>query len=331
MRSTHASENDLLQAAPPCQALAAPVAWLACAFVLAALPAAAQTPELFADFSPTTVVATIDGAPLTLSELLLRFATLPQPVRDQYAARREGLHDFLSDTVANHIVAGEAEALGLERDPLFAELMKIHREEVLRDLYARRAVLSEIDEATVAARYAAQKTRAFDRQPLVRVRHILVTLTAEQPAADGGDDTVGEPAARAKIEKIRRRLTGEAEEPAVDFAEAARRWSEDASAADGGDIGWKTRGDLIPALAKAVFALAVGEISPVIETPLGLHLAQVVERRRGGLVPYELVRELLFQELVGERAVYFARGALEDRERLVSERQVELFPERLPW
>ena len=54
-------------------------------------PALAQAPGPVPVFSPETVVATIDAEPLTLADLLLRYASLPQPQRDGYAARRGGL------------------------------------------------------------------------------------------------------------------------------------------------------------------------------------------------------------------------------------------------
>lgn len=303
-------------------------ALLLAGLLLGSASGGALPPELFSDFSPATVVAVVDGEPLALGELMIRYATLPQAQRDRYAARREGLADFLSDTVGNLLVAREAERLRVAEDPLYPVLLKIRREEVLRDLYARRTVLSPIDEATVAARYEALKAQAFERRPRVRARHVLVTPVAEQPTPNSsGDDAVGAEAARAKVEEIHRRLTVDG----ADFAALARRRSEDSSAGDGGDLGWVGEGELVPALSKAVLSLAAGETSGVIETELGFHVVQVVERRPGGTVPYELVRELLFQELVGERAVYFAESAREDRDRLVEEHAAEIFAERLPW
>ncbi len=294
----------------------------------AAVPATSQPPELFSDFSPATVVAVVDGQPLALGELMVRYAALPQHQRDRYASRPDGLKDFLANVVANLLVAREAERLGVEKDPLYPLLLKIRREEVLRDLYARRVVLTPIDEAAVAARYEALAAQVFEKRPRVRVRHVLVTPVAEEPVLNAsGQDAVGEAAARAKIEEIHRRLNARE----VDFADLARQLSEDATAPDGGDLGWVGEGELVPALSKAAFTLATGELSGVIESELGFHVVQVTERRPGGLVPYELVRELLFQELVGERAVYFADSARQDRDRLVEEHAVELFPERLPW
>ena len=205
--------------------------------------------------------------------------------------------------------------------------MKIHREEVLRDLYARRTVLAQIDEATVKRRYEDLREIAFQRQPIARVQLILVSPVAQDPPPNSsGDDAVGVAEAREKIERISRELS-----EGRDFSDLARRLSEDASSADDGDIGWVGRDDLIPGLSKAVFSLPAGETSAIVDTELGFYLARVVERRPGGLVPYELVRELLFQELVGERAPDLAREARRDRDRLKGQHQIQLFPERLPW
>ncbi len=286
--------------------------------------AAPAAPELPSPFEPDTVVARIDGEPLTLGELLVRYATLPQPVRDRYAARPGGLGDFLADTAANLAVVHQARRLGVDQDPLYEVLMKIRREEVLRDLYARRTVLEQVDEAALKQRYAGGD---WHREPAARVRHILVTPVAESPASGaGGDDAVGAEAAREKILRLRRQLAGGA-----DFRDLARRFSEDASAPAGGDLGWVAPGELVPALSKAVFALPVGEISEVVESSLGFHLVEVTELRRRGRVPFASVRELLYQQMVGERAADFGRSAHEDRDRVAAEHQIELFPERLPW
>lgn len=287
----------------------------------------ARDPAPSTPFAPETVVATIDGEELTLGELSIRYATLPQLQRDAYAARRGGLTDFLSDTVGNMVVAREARRLEVAEDPLFEILMNIHREEVLRDLYARRTVLAQIDETVVRGRYDELKELAFERAPAARVSLILVSPVAEDPPPNSsGDDAVGDTAARAKIKRIHNDLVGDG-----DFADLARRLSEDVSSANGGDIGWIGRDDLLPELSKAVFSLATGETSAVVETELGYYIARVTEHRRGGLVPFELVRELLYQELVGERAPALAREARRDRDRLVDQHQIELFPERLPW
>jgi hypothetical protein len=276
-------------------------------------------------FAADEVVARVGGVAITLGDLMLRYASLPAPTRALYA-RGGGLRAFLDDTVASMAIAREAQALGLEDDRLFAQLMALRREEVLRDLHARRTVLAGIDEATLRRRYEEQRDARFTRPAVARVRHLLVTpVTEPRPFHDDDEDAVGDAAARAKAERLRREIAAGAA-----FSDVARRSSEDASATAGGDLGWVRPGQLVAEADRAVFALAPGELSGVIASPLGYHLLLVEDRLPAGVVPFAAVRELLFQELVGEQAERLAPAARQDRDRLVGRYAVELYPERLP-
>lgn len=64
-----------------------------------------------------------------------------------------------------------------------------------------------------------------------------------------------------------------------DFADFARRHSEDGTAASGGDLGWAKRGTFVPEFESAVFSLLEGGLSDIVKTEFGLHLIQLVERR----------------------------------------------------
>lgn len=80
---------------------------------------------------------------------------------------------------------------------------------------------------------------------------------------------------RQKLEKIRERIMkGE------DFAQLAQEFSQDyASAKQGGNLGWQTRGVFVPKFEATVFRMKKGETSKVIETQLGFHVIQLLERR----------------------------------------------------
>ena len=82
-------------------------------------------------------------------------------------------------------------------------------------------------------------------------------------------------AMNARIDEIRRRITeGE------DFGDMARRYSEDLnSARNGGDLGFFTRGTFMADFEDAAFALEPGQISPTIQTDVGLHIIKLEERR----------------------------------------------------
>ena len=66
----------------------------------------------------------------------------------------------------------------------------------------------------------------------------------------------------------------------ADFTTMAKKYSEDpGSAAKGGDLGFVKKGVFYPEFEAAAFALKVGEISPIIETPAGFHIIQLLEKR----------------------------------------------------
>ena len=275
-------------------------------------------------FDAATVVAQIGDRSLTLGELMFRFATLPPEVRHRYGSR---LDAFLDDVVSNLLVAAEAERLGVDDDPRFELLMQIQREDVLRDLYARRTVLSQVDDPTVTERYESQREARFDRAARVRIRHILVTPVADGQRFSAAEDAVGEETARRKIEELRQRLVDGDEA----FDAVARQASEDASAPDGGDLGWLDPSQLDPVLAKTAQTLTPGAISEVLRSELGFHLVRVEDRRPAGQIPLSVVHELLYQELVGEQLPFLAPVAGKDRQRLRQEADIQIFPERLPW
>ena len=115
-----------------------------------------------------------------------------------------------------------------------------------------------------------------------RARHILVKTS----------EVVSEAEARRRLADLRERIvTGGA-----DFAEIARLHSADATAAQGGDLGWIYPGDTVPEFERTMNALSPGEISPPAKSPFGWHLVQVLERRTGGM-PVERVRLLARQAL----------------------------------
>jgi peptidyl-prolyl cis-trans isomerase SurA len=66
----------------------------------------------------------------------------------------------------------------------------------------------------------------------------------------------------------------------ADFAEMARRYSQDpGTASQGGDLGLVRRGQFVSEFESAVFALQEGQLSDIVETQFGLHLIQLQERR----------------------------------------------------
>lgn len=95
-------------------------------------------------------------------------------------------------------------------------------------------------------------------------RHILIK-TSEQ---------VSESEAKNRLLEIKRRI-----EQGAHFEEQAKLYSEDGSAAQGGDLGWISPGDTVPEFENAMHDLQPQEISGAVQSSFGWHLIQVLERR----------------------------------------------------
>lgn len=96
----------------------------------------------------------------------------------------------------------------------------------------------------------------------VRIAHILLKTSSDTPAQLKK--------AHALADKIESQLHSGAK-----FSALAKKYSQDdATASQGGDIGWVTQGRLYPAVEKAAFALPVGQVSGVISTPYGLEIVK---------------------------------------------------------
>jgi peptidyl-prolyl cis-trans isomerase SurA len=85
----------------------------------------------------------------------------------------------------------------------------------------------------------------------------------------------------------------------VDFGDLAKKYSEDGSAANGGNLGWMGPGDLVPEFDQAMNRLQIGEVSNPVKTEFGWHLIQVLERREA--------------QLTLEKQRQFARAAIRER------------------
>ena len=188
------------------------------------------------------------------------------------------------------------------------------REQLKRTLIVTRFVDRELVgvlEATEeeARRYYDQNPAEMARPEAVRLSQIVVRL------APGGAAQAERTAARQKIEAILKEIrAGE------DFAQLARRHSEGAEAAAGGDAGLLIKGKGPPAIERVAFSLQPGQVSDVIESRLGLHIIKVGERRPEGPAPFAEVKEAIRARLLARERKERIRAYVE---RLKEQARVE--------
>ena len=158
------------------------------------------------------------------------------------------------------------------RESLRKQIMAISVGVQKHRTFEQEAVISEAD----ARQYYQDHQDAFSRPERVKLRRVFLSA---------GDDA-------AERARVKARLEAVAEEARLgaDFAELAKQYSEGPDAADGGLMGWVSRGDLVPELENAAFALEEGGISEIIETQWGFQLLKVEEKEGAGLASFEEAR-----------------------------------------
>jgi len=101
-----------------------------------------------------------------------------------------------------------------------------------------------------------------------QVRHILIKTS----------ELVSENEAKNRLLVIKRQI-----EKGASFPEQAKLYSEDGSAAKGGDLGWISPGDTVPEFEAAINQLEIGQMSSAVQTTFGWHLIQVLDKRNADI------------------------------------------------
>jgi len=145
---------------------------------------------------------------------------------------------------------------------------------VVRFELGNRAKVSE----RKIAKYYHNNQKDFWNPGKARVRHILI-LAEKGLSAD-----------KKRVKYLQaKKILGEVR-AGKNFADAAKEYSEDISASDGGDVGFVENGKMVPEFENAVFSLKKGEISDIVETGYGYHIIKVEEVLVGGTLPLKDVK-----------------------------------------
>lgn len=239
----------------------------------------------FAQDASDPVVAKVGSAEVRQSEIDLAIAGLdPQlanlpPEQKQVAA--------LSAIIDVKLLAADASKEGLENDATFKQRVAFLTERELHNAYFKKHVVDAITPEEVKARYE-KEIAAIEPQEEVRARHILVKTEQEArdviAALDGGKD----------------------------FAELAKEKSTDA-ASEGGDLGYFSKGRMVPEFETVAFALEKGAYTKEpVKSQFGYHVILVEDKRTQAPPPIEQVEPQVRQLIMRDKYVALldaAKGA----------------------
>lgn len=276
---------------------------------LAEDPPAAPAAEAAAPAAPATaetVLATVNGQPITLGAIIVMRQGLPQ----QYQGLPDDvlLQGLVDQAIDQTLLAAEISP-DPANDPLAVRLqVENDRRAALAASLVQARMSEPVSEADVQSAYD-QAAKEFKPQKEFNASHILVATEDEAKAIeaqlkDGGD-----------------------------FAAIAKEKSTDpGSGAQGGSLGWFGAGQMVPEFQAAVETLKPGEISAPVQSQFGWHIVRLDEVRDTAFPPLAEVKDQIEnqvrqQKLEAEVAALRAKAAIEKPENAVAPaaiRQVDL-------
>jgi len=236
------------------------------------------------------LVATVNGTEIHRSDIEQFYHSLPPQIQqipiDQIFSK------LVDRYVDQKLIGDAARKEGIGERPEVKQQIALLTESVLNQAYVTDRIRQQVTDARLHEEY--QKAVALEpKREEVRARHILVK-TKEEAAAVIAELKAG-----------------------GDFAEIAKKKSSDPSGRGGGDLGFFTREQMVPAFSEAAFKLKPGEYTAEpVQTQFGWHVIKVEERRVAGARKYEDMVDDLRQTL-SEKAYEGVVGELRAKAKVV--------------
>jgi peptidyl-prolyl cis-trans isomerase C len=265
-------------------------------FVSAGIPALARRAGLFtatlaaligfagAGFAQDKdpLLAKVNGVEIHQSDLAIAEEEAGQIPPMSPDAKRDYLVQFMSDLI---LVSKDAEAKKVGDSAAFKHKMEFERRKLLMSSLLQTVGKEALTDAAMHKVYD-DAVKGIGQQEEVHARHILIRAPAGNEKASK--------AAEDKIKAVIARLNkGE------DFVKVASEVTEDPSGkANGGDLGYFTKDQMVPEFANAAFALDKGKISGPVRTQFGWHVIKVEDKRMKSPPTFDEVKGQIEQFVV---------------------------------
>jgi peptidyl-prolyl cis-trans isomerase C len=260
----------------------------ALAIAAAALLALPATPARSQD---DPLIAKVDGVEIHQSDLTLAEEDVGQNAQ---ALSPDAKRDYLVSYVADVILAAKAaEAKKINEKKEFKSRISFIRNKLMMEMLLLEQGKAAVTDAAMKKVYEEAVKQMGNAQE-VRARHILVPTEAE---------------AKAILVEIKK---------GTDFAELAKQRSKDpGAAAQGGDLGYFTKDQMVPEFAEVAFKLEKGQVSEPVKTQFGWHIIKVEDKRSKPVPEFDKVKDqvqtFVMRKAQGEYIAKLRAGAKIER------------------
>lgn len=190
-----------------------------------------------------------------------------------------GKEKFLDELIKKEMLYQEAVKRGLEKDTGYLKKVDDFKKITLIGLLLEKEIeaKAKVSEQEVKEYYEKHKEE-FTPVSQIRVSHILVKTEKE---------------ARDILQKLKK---------GGDFSAIAKKSSIDtATAKNGGDLGFISKGQMVQEFEAAAVKLKVGEISEPVQTKFGYHIIKVTDKKMGPAIEFNRVKDMVLQHLSAEK------------------------------
>lgn len=213
------------------------------------------------------VVAEVNGTTITTGEFSRELDNLPDYLKVM-AKTPQGRKEMLDTMIIRELLLAQAAKEGVDKSPEFTDKLEDLKKRLIVEAFLKKKVAAEalLSDAELKKFYD-QNREKFKAPEQFRASHILVKTEAE---------------AKDILAKLK---------AGGNFEELARKQSVDASAAQGGDLGWFGKGSMVPVFEKATLALKEGQLSGIVKSDFGFHIIKLTGKRPAGIRPFDEVKE----------------------------------------
>lgn len=224
------------------------------------------------------VYAKVGSANITQADFDREFQTLPDYAQKMFEDEG-GRERFLEEIIKKEILYQEALKKNFDKSADFQKkLEEFKKLTLISELFEKEIMTkAKVSDQDVKDFYEKNK-QDFATVSQIKASHILVKTEDE-------------------AEKILARLSkGDKFE---DIAKAAS--IDKATAKNGGDLGFFSKGQMVPEFESAAGSLKVGETSRPVKTPFGYHIIKVTDKKAGPVVEFDKIKGMIAQKLTADK------------------------------
>jgi len=223
-------------------------------------------------------LAKVGDVKITEADLESEMQNLPDYAQSMFEGK-EGKKRFLDEVIKKEILYQEALKKGLDKSPEFKQKLEEFKKLTLISDLLEKEIMSKSGVSEQDMKDYYEKNKAdFVATSQIKASHILVKTKED-------------------AQKILERLNN-----GEKFEALAKEASIDrVSGKNGGELGYFSRGEMVPEFEKAAAMLKVGEVSKPVKTQFGYHIIKVTDKKTGPVVEFERVKDIIAQKLSGER------------------------------